>query len=83
MKKLLVLGLLFSVGYTMASKEVSCVCNDKQHISPSCGICGSDTGTMEQSDDGAVCYCENNLKQKEVTCAETCKLHGGWSGEFE
>ncbi len=75
--------MLLGVCPVFAAQEVGCICNDRSVKSPYCGICGSDAGTQERTEDGAACMCENNLKSHEVSCAEACALNKGWTGDFD
>lgn len=86
------LFFILSLGLTgslAASNEVKCVCVNKARQSPNCGICGSLTGSMTQTDTGAVCNCPSidllhtHFSTHQASCAEACKDDGGWSGEFE
>ncbi|MBA3751691.1 hypothetical protein H0X06_02750 [Candidatus Dependentiae bacterium] len=65
-----------------ASKEVACKCNNKTVTTPDCGVCGSEGGKMEKTQTGVSCFCENELKFREISCEEACAQNNGWSGEF-
>ena len=79
---LLGFGLLVTPIASFAANEVGCKCVDRTIKNPRCGLCGSEGGIMEQTETGANCYCMNDLKLKEASCAEACSLNGGWTGEF-
>ena len=81
MKKFLALVLLMSLP-AIASKEVGCICLDTSTQVPKGGICGFDTGHMEQTDTGAKCFCGSGLQVGEKSCAETCEENEGWKGKF-
>ena len=81
MKKIFLL-LIISVGAIQAAK-LRCVCNDKEVVMPECGICGVELGTMEKTDFGVACICQNKLKAQEISCAVVCKNNRGWSGEYK
>lgn len=82
MKKLVLVLLVVSFGGIEAAK-IRCVCNDKEVIMPECGICGVELGTMEKTEGGVACICQNRLKAQEISCAAVCKNNRGWSGEYK
>ena len=51
---------------------------------PECGLCGVELGTMEKTDTGVACICQNKLKGQEISSAVVfCKNNRGWSGEYK
>ena len=82
MKKFLLVALLFVPG-AFSTGKYRCVCNDETAVMPECGICGTELGTMELTLMGVACMCDNNLKLKEISCADVCKARGGWSGDVK
>jgi hypothetical protein len=79
----LLLGMVLILSCSHKScATVKCLCQDKTIQVPDCGICGSQLGTMEKTDVGAICFCYNKLKSQEITCSEVCEQHTGWTGEF-
>lgn len=81
MKKIVFTLLIVCTVQLRASNEVGCVCKDKTVQTPDCGPCGSSFGSMEQTGSGVICRCSNGLKSHEVSCAEACQNHEGWSGK--
>lgn len=81
MKKVLLLFALIGAAAAEA-KDIRCVCNDRTVQRPECGICGTEAGRMDLTDDGVDCMCSNNLKLKSISCPVVCENNGGWSGDF-
>ncbi len=77
-----VLILLLLAGSAVEAAKIRCLCVDKTAVFPECGICGLTSGTMNETGSGVECICSNKLKLKNISCAETCKDNGGWTGEF-
>ncbi len=81
MKKYFLFFALLFAG-AVEAKDIRCVCNDRTHVRPECGICGIEAGTMALTDDGVECICSNKLKLKNISCPVVCEKNGGWSGDF-
>ena len=77
-----ILLALLVTGGAIEAKHIKCLCEDKTAVLPDCGICGTVAGTMEQTEQGVICWCQNKLKLKEMSCAAVCEKRGGWTGEF-
>ncbi len=81
MKRYFLLFALVYMGLSEA-KDIRCLCNDRTSIRPDCGICGSEAGRMDLTDEGVDCMCSNELKLKSISCPVVCEKNGGWSGDF-
>ena len=82
-KRIVIITVMSSIFFAAyAAKEVGCKCMNKTVQFPSCDICGSESGKMEQAGINIACYCNDDLKLKETSCEEICAENGGWTGEF-
>ena len=77
--------LLLFMTASLDAERIACICNDGSKVVPDCGICGLYAGKMEKTGDGVDCISQDypsRIKLKSLSCAETCKKNGGWSGNF-